>query len=361
MYGRVAFAQTEGQFVTSDDKPLLKTLLGQPTETVPFWLMRQAGRYLPEYRALRTKAGSFLDLCLTPEMAAEVTVQPLMRYGMDGAILFSDILIVPYGLGQPLTFKEGEGPKLDAVQSTKSLSLKGFQERVSPIYETVKRVRPMLPGHVTFLGFAGSPWTVASYMVEGGSSKDFEVIKRFALSDPDGFQALIDLVVEATVEYLVGQVDAGVDAVQLFDSWCGVLAEPEFDRWVIAPNQAIVTQFKARCPGVPVIAFPRGAGLSYARFAAAVGADALGLDTTVPLGAAQLLQKALPVQGNLDPITLLVGGDALDRSVTGILEALGPGPFIFNLGHGVVQQTPPEHVARVTELVRAYRKPAKAE
>jgi uroporphyrinogen decarboxylase len=346
--------------VTASHKPLLATLLGQPTTKVPFWLMRQAGRYLPEYRALRAKAGSFLDLCLNPEFAAEVTVQPIRRYGMDGAILFSDILIVPFGLGQKLEFKEGEGPKLNPITSASTLSMTGFHDRVEAVYETVKRVRPMLPGEVTFLGFAGSPWTVASYMIEGGSSRDFEIVKRFALSQPDAFQGIIDLVVEATVEYLVAQADAGVDAVQLFDSWCGVLDESEFDRWVIAPNQAIVSKFKARRPNIPVIAFPRGAALNYARFAATVGADAIGLDTTVPMSAAQLLQKTLPVQGNLDPITLLVGGDALDRAVMRILNALGPGPFIFNLGHGVVPPTPPEHVARVTELIRAYGKPAGA-
>lgn len=338
-------------------KPLLDTLTGRKASRLPFWLMRQAGRYLPEYRAVRADAGSFLDLCLAPDKAAEVTLQPIRRYHMDGAILFSDILIVPFGLGQDLAFREGEGPVLTPLRQVSDLdrlSPRQFHDRVGPVYETVRRVRAALPDDVTFLGFAGSPWTVASYMVEGRTSRDFEQIKRFAFGDPIGFQVLIDHVVHATTEYLVAQIDAGVEVVQLFDSWCGVLSDDAFDRWVIKPNKAIVDGVRAQRPGIPVIAFPRGAGLSYRRFVDEVKPDGLGLDTTVPMDAAVELQKTVPVQGNLDPIVLLTGGDALRTGVQRILSALGSGPFIFNLGHGVVPETPPEHVALVTELIRRH-------
>lgn len=338
-------------------KPLLAALCGQQTPTIPFWLMRQAGRYLPEYRELRKSAGSFLNLCLAPDQAARITLQPIERYGMDGAILFSDILIVPYGLGQSLAFKEGEGPVLEPIRDAAGLarlSDTGFHDRVAPVYETVRLVKAALPSAVTMLGFAGSPWTVASYMVEGGTSRDFDAVKRFAFTDPTGFQKLIDLVVETTISYLAAQIEAGAEAVQLFDSWCGVLAETEFDRWVIAPNKAIVTALNARFPHIPVIAFPRGAGLNYERFAKAVGPDALGLDTMVPLEAALKLQQICAVQGNLDPLALLAGGEAMDSAVRRLLDGLGRAPYVFNLGHGVMQETPPDHVARLTTLIRDH-------
>ncbi len=341
----------------NQSKPLLAALCGQKTATIPFWLMRQAGRYLPEYRELRKSAGSFLNLCLAPDQAARITLQPIERYGMDGAILFSDILIVPYGLGQSLAFKEGEGPVLEPIRDAAGLarlSAAGFHDRAAPVYETVRLVKAALPPGVTMLGFAGSPWTVASYMVEGGTSRDFDAVKRFAFTDPTGFQKLIDLVVDTTITYLAAQIDAGAEAVQLFDSWCGVLAETEFDRWVIAPNKAIVTALNQRFPHIPVIAFPRGAGLNYERFAKTVGPDALGLDTMVPLEAASKLQQICAVQGNLDPLALLAGGEAMDSAVRRLLDGLGQAPYVFNLGHGVMQETPPEHVARLTKLVREH-------
>jgi uroporphyrinogen decarboxylase len=345
------------RYFQKQSKPLLAALCGQETPTIPFWLMRQAGRYLPEYRELRKSAGSFLNLCLAPDQAARITLQPIERYGMDGAILFSDILIVPYGLGQSLAFKEGEGPVLEPIRDGAALarlSGPGFHDRAAPVYETVRLVKAALPAHVTLLGFAGSPWTVASYMVEGGTSRDFETVKRFAFTDPNGFQRLIDLVVATTIEYLAAQIEAGAEAVQLFDSWCGVLAETEFDRWVIAPNKAIVTALNQRFPHIPVIAFPRGAGLNYERFARAVGQDALGLDTMVPLDGASKLQEICTVQGNLDPLALLAGGEAMDGAVKRLLDGLGGAPYVFNLGHGVMQETPPEHVARLAKLIAGH-------
>lgn len=335
-------------------KPLLAALCGQSTPTIPFWLMRQAGRYLPEYRELRKSAGSFLNLCLAPEKAARITLQPIERYGMDGAILFSDILIVPYGLGQDLAFKEGEGPVLEPIRDALGiarLSKDGFQHRVGAVYETVRLVKSMLPAKVALIGFAGSPWTVATYMVEGGTSRDFETVKRFAMIDPSGFQTLIDLVVETTILYLAAQIDAGAEAIQLFDSWCGVLAEQQFDRWVIEPNKAIVAALNERYPHIPVIAFPRGAGLNYERFARSVGQDALGLDTMVPLDEARSLQEICAVQGNLDPLALLVGGQAMEDAAKRLLGGLGDAPYVFNLGHGVMQQTPIEHVAQLAEMI----------
>jgi uroporphyrinogen decarboxylase len=335
-------------------KPLLRALAGERVKPAPIWLMRQAGRYLPEYRALRAKAGSFLDLCFTPDHAAEITLQPIRRFGFDAAILFSDILVVPWALGQPLRFEEGRGPVLEPIvpETLNRLQRQGAVGRLSPVFETVGRVQKQLPPHTALIGFAGAPWTVASYMIEGGGSKDFLNAKRWALGDPDGFQRLIDLLVEVTIDYLSAQVEAGAEALQLFDSWAGVLSERELERWSLAPLTEIVAGVKARHPKVPVILFPRGAGLGYLRYAQASGADGLSLDTTVPLGFAAELQKAIAVQGNLDPAALVEGGRALEAGVDRILEALGHGPFIFNLGHGVVPETPPEHVAALIERVR---------
>ncbi len=339
-----------------EDKPLLRALAGETLERPPIWLMRQAGRYLPEYRALRATAGGFLDLCLTPTLAAEVTLQPIRRFAMDGAILFSDILIVPHGLTQPLSFREGEGPILEPIADAAALGrLKptGFRDRVAPIAETVRRVRADLPAVVTLIGFAGSPWTVATYMVEGGSSREFGRTKRWLYGDPDGFAALIAQLVETTVDYLCLQIEAGVEAVQLFDSWAGVLAQPAFQRWVVEPNAAIIAALRARHPDVPVILFPRGAGLNYTAVTA-IGAAGLGLDTVVPVDwAREILQPHVALQGNLDPQVLVTGGAALAREATRIRDALSGGPFIFNLGHGIVPETPPEHVAELVRLVRA--------
>ncbi|NNG05604.1 MAG: uroporphyrinogen decarboxylase [Inquilinus sp.] len=343
--------------MTSSGKPLLRALAGETLPRPPFWLMRQAGRYLPEYRALRAKAGSFLELCYTPALAAEVTLQPIRRFGMDGAILFSDILVVPHALGQELDYVEGEGPRLDPVCDRGALgrlSAAGVDTILAPVYETVARVRSALPPETALIGFAGAPWTVATYMVEGGGSKDFAAAKRFAYGDPDGFQGLVDLLVETTVLYLRRQIDAGAEAVKLFDSWAGVLPEAEFRRWVIAPTARIVAALKRSHPAVPVIGFPRGAGHLYEPYLADTGVDALGVDTALPLSVAKSLQRRRPVEGNLDPVALLVGGEALQRSALEILEALADGPFVFNLGHGVLQGTPPEHVAELAALIRGW-------
>jgi uroporphyrinogen decarboxylase len=335
-------------------KPLLRALAGERIAPAPIWLMRQAGRYLPEYRALRAKAGGFLDMCFTPEYAAEITLQPIRRFGFDAAILFSDILVIPWALGQPVRFEEGRGPVLEAIRpgALDGLRRQGAVERLAPVFETVRRVRAALPPHTALIGFAGAPWTVASYMIEGGGSKEFLNAKRWALGAPDSFQQLIDLLVESTIDYLSAQVEAGAEALQLFDSWAGVLSQPELERWSLVPLRRIVEEMKARHPNVPIILFPRGAGLGYARFAQECGADGLSLDTTMPLSFAAELQKKITVQGNLDPAALVTGGRALEEGVDRILEALGHGPFIFNLGHGVVPETPPEHVAALIECVR---------
>ena len=337
---------------------MLAALKGEACQSPPFWLMRQAGRYLPEYRELRAKAGSFLDLCYNPEFATEVTLQPIRRYGMDAAILFSDILVVPHALGQPLDYLEGEGPKLDPVRNAeamKRLSREKFHECLAPVYETVRLLSKALPPDVTLIGFAGSPWTVATYMVEGGGSKEFAHIKTWAYSDPVGFGALIDLLVEVTADYLIAQIDAGAEVVQLFDSWAGVLPVGAFRRYVIEPTRRIVALIKAKHPNTPVIGFPRGAGLLYEDYVSESGVDAVGLDTTVPpTWAARTLQPRLPVQGNLDPIMLVAGGDAQRKAVDEILEALAGRPFVFNLGHGITQQTPPEHVAQLSRQIKAW-------
>ena len=342
---------------TKPGKRMLCALKGERLDKPPFWLMRQAGRYLPEYREIRSQAGGFLDLCFSPKLACEVTLQPIRRYGMDAAILFSDILIVPYGLGQGVAFKEGEGPVLDPVRNASDLSrlsLDGFHERVAPVYETVTRVAEALPRETTLIGFAGSPWTVATYMAEGGGSKEFVAVKRWAYGDPEGFGQLIDLLVEATVSYLSRQVEAGAEVLQLFDSWAGALPEPGFRRWCIEPTIRIVAALKARHPDIPIIGFPRGAGTLYVPYATETGIDAVSLDTTVSVAwAAEALQSKLPVQGNLDPILLVAGGDALDREVERILSGFSGGAHIFNLGHGVTQTTPPETVERLAQRLRA--------
>lgn len=335
--------------------PLLDTLNGQTVSPPPVWLMRQAGRYLPEYREVRKQAGSFVDLCLNPELACEVTMQPIRRYGFDAAILFSDILIVPYGVGRRLEFQEGRGPVLDPIESRDEIpafDAEAFNARVGNVYETVARLRDALAPEVALIGFAGSPWTVASYMVEGGSSKDFAKLKTWAFARPVEFQALIDLLVDATVEYLDRQVAAGAQVVKLFDSWAGAAPETVFQRAVVAPTAEIVRRLKARHPDVKVIGFARGAGAMTRGYADATGIDGLALDSTVPLAMACALQADRPVQGNLDPMALVAGGDALKAETDRILEALSGGPFIFNLGHGIVPQTPPEHVTALLKQIR---------
>lgn len=339
----------------SPTKPLLRVLAGQTLPIPPIWLMRQAGRYLPEYRALRETVGGFLDLCLTPELAAEVTLQPLRRFSLDAAILFSDILIVPYALGQPLEYREGEGPVLEPVRSSATITARSdadFRDRIAPVWRTVERVKARLPGDATLIGFAGAPWTVAAYMVEGHTSRDFTATKSWAFSDPAGFGALIDRLVETTIIYLDGQVRAGAEALQLFDSWAGILPEAAFRQWVIEPTKKIVAALKQAHPAVPIIGFPRGAGLMYQAYFSETGVDALSIDQMMPLDIArQTLQPIGALQGNLDPLLLIVGGEPMAAATRGILRTLGTGPLIFNLGHGVTPATPPDHVQALIELV----------
>ena len=336
-------------------KPLLRALNGEVMPSPSWWLMRQAGRYLPEYRAVRSKAQDFIELCLTPSLAAEITLQPIRRYGMDGAILFSDILMLPYALGQKLAFREGEGPVLEPIRDAAGVRLlkpAKAAEHLAPIRETIDRVRSALDPKTTLLGFAGAPWTVATYMVEGGASRDFRWVKGWAYRDPSGFGVLIDLLTEGTIEMLAGQIEAGVEVVQLFDSWAGILPGSEFERWVIEPSKRIVSTLKTRYPDCPIIGFPRGAGVLYQRYARASGVDAVSLDTTVPPDyAAAQLQTFAVIQGNLDPVLLMTGGEALAAAVAMLRRALGDGPWVFNLGHGVLPQTPPEHVTLLARLL----------
>ncbi len=337
------------------DRPLLAVLRGERRNPPPVWLMRQAGRYLPEYRALRAEKGGFLELCYDPETAAEVTLQPIRRFGFDGAILFSDILVIPHALGQDLSFTAGEGPRLAPPLKDSTLeSLVKAPQRLSPVYETVRRVAAALPPQTSFLGFAGAPWTVATYMVAGEGSRDHAEARAMAYRDPVAFGAIIDAIVEATIAYLGGQIEAGVHAVQIFDSWAGSLAPAEFERWVIAPTVRIVEALHARYPAVPVIGFPKGAGGRLPAYAREVGADAIGLDETVdPVWADEVLPDGLPVQGNLDPLALLAGGAALEEGVSRVRRAFAERPHVFNLGHGILPQVPIAHVERLLELVRA--------
>ncbi|MCW3797736.1 uroporphyrinogen decarboxylase [Sphingomonas sp. BN140010] len=335
------------------DKPLLAVLRGERRDPSPAWMMRQAGRYLPEYRALRADKGGFLDLVYDPACAAEITLQPLRRFALDGAILFSDILIVPFALGQNLTFVAGEGPRLSPPLKGAALEdLQPHLGRLEPIYETVRQVKAALAPQTTFLGFAGAPWTVATYMVAGEGSREQADARLLAYQDPGRFAAIIDAIEETTLIYLIGQADAGVDAVQIFDSWSGSLAPAEFERWVIAPTARLVARLKAKRPGLPVIGFPKGAGGKLAAYARETGVDALGLDETVDAAWAHAsLPPGLPVQGNLDPLALITGGEALETAVARIRSALHDRPHVFNLGHGIQQTTPIAHVERLMELL----------
>jgi uroporphyrinogen decarboxylase len=336
------------------DKALLAVLRSERRTPAPVWLMRQAGRYLPEYRALRAEKGGFLELCYDPDAAAEVTLQPIRRFGFDGAILFSDILVIPHALGQQLWFEAGEGPRLAPALVDSSLAaLAAAPERLDPIYATVRRVAAALPPTTTFLGFAGSPWTVATYMVAGQGSKDQGAARQLAYADPAAFDAIITAIVDLTVAYLSGQIVAGVDAVQLFESWAGSLAPAQFERWVIAPNAEIVRRLKDKHPATPIIGFPKGAGGKLAAYARETGVDALGLDETVdPVWASRILPSGLPVQGNLDPLALLTGGAALYQAVDRIIAAFAERPHIFNLGHGITPDVPVAHVEALLRRVR---------
>lgn len=338
--------------------PLLRTLKGENLSRRPIWLMRQAGRYLPEYRSLRAEKGGFLKLVYDAEAAAEITVQPLRRFGFDGAILFSDILIVPYAMGQDLTFLAGEGPHLSPRLLDSHLdALRAVPQRLAPIYDTVARVKAQLGPDRTMLGFAGSPWTVATYMVNGEGSKDQHETRALAYRDPGAFAAIIDAITEVTIDYLAGQIAAGAEAVQLFDSWAGTLAPDQFERWVIEPNRQIAAAIRKRFPGVPVIGFPKGAGEKLPAYAAGTAVDAVGVDETIdPVWAAKALPAGLPVQGNLDPLLLLAGGEALERRARHILDCFADRPHVFNLGHGIGQFTPIEHVERLLAVVRGWER-----
>lgn len=337
---------------------LLQALSGHAIARPPFWFMRQAGRYLPEYREVRAQAGSFLDLCYNPELAVRVTLQPIERFRPDAAILFSDILVIPHALGQSLRFEEGRGPLLDAVRSREGLAgLSGakFETTLAPVLETVAGVRAALPEDVALIGFAGAPWTVATYMVEGGTSRDFATVKSWALRDPEAFGDLLDMLVSSTADYLCAQIAAGAQAVQLFDTWAGAVPAGAFERLVIDPTRRIVEAVRKSHPHTPVIGFARGVGVRTMDYAEQTGLDAVGLDSAYPASeAARTLQPRLPVQGNLDPAYLHVGGEAMASAAQDILDALGYGPFVFNLGHGVQVGTPPEHVEALAEQVRNW-------
>jgi uroporphyrinogen decarboxylase len=338
------------------DKPLLRVLAGSHEAAPPIWLMRQAGRYLPEYRAIRAKAAGFLELCFDANQAAEITLQPIRRFGFDAAILFSDILVVPHALGQRVTFIEGEGPQLDALgdpSALKALRTEIDHARLEPVYEAIAAVKRALPPRVALLGFCGAPWTVATYMIAGCGTNDQRPARLFAYEHGDAFAKLIDILVEASTDYLIRQFGAGVDAVQIFDTWAGVLPGAEFRRWCIEPCSRIVAGVRKAVPGAKIIGFPRGAASELEGYLDGVAVDAVGLDWTVELGFARdRVQPRRPVQGNLDPFALLAGGAALDRSIDAILEALSDGPFIFNLGHGVLPETPIAHVERLVARVR---------
>jgi uroporphyrinogen decarboxylase len=335
---------------------LLETLRGTKADLAPMWLMRQAGRYLPEYRELRAEKGGFLALVYDSKAAAEITLQPIRRFGFDGAILFSDILIVPHAMGQGLEFLAGEGPKLSPALVDAALAdFEGHPERYDAIYETVRLCRLELSDDVTMLGFAGSPWTVATYMVAGEGSRDQHVTREMAYKDPSAFQAIIDAIVDQSIGYLRGQIDAGAEAVQLFDSWAGSLAPDEFERWVIAPNAAITAALKETHPDTTVIGFPKGAGAKLVDYAKQTGVDAIGLDETIdPLWANAELPSGMPVQGNLDPLMLMAGGDRLTDRAKFILDSFADRPHVFNLGHGIGQFTPIEHVEALIEAVRNH-------
>ncbi|MCZ7642081.1 MAG: uroporphyrinogen decarboxylase [Pseudorhodoplanes sp.] len=338
------------------NKSLLRVLHGERRTIPPVWLMRQAGRYLPEYRATREQAGGFLDLCFSPKLAAEVTLQPIRRFGFDGAILFSDILVVPHALGRKVRFEVGEGPKLEPIgtpQTVASLPAEIDHDLLAPVYETIALVKGMLPPDVTFLGFCGAPWTVATYMIAGEGTPDQAPARLFAYRHPDAFERLIECLVQASIEYLARQLRAGVDAVQIFDTWAGILPPEEFRRWCIAPTEKIVRGVRAQVPDAKIIGFPRSAGSMLPHYADAVAVDAVGLDWMIERRfAKEQVQRRKPVQGNLDPLALLAGGAALDAGIEAVLEAFGDGPFIFNLGHGILPETPVAHVEHLLKRIR---------
>lgn len=342
--------------MSTPNRKVLDVLNGKTVTPPPIWLMRQAGRYLPEYRETRQKAGSFLDLCYSPEFATEVTLQPIRRYGFDAAILFSDILVIPDALHRNVTFTEGHGPQMDPIDADGigHLSAHGVMDHLKPVIETVARLRKELPTETTLLGFCGAPWTVATYMIAGHGTPDQAPARLFAYRHPEAFARLLDFLADVSADYLVAQIDAGADAVQIFDSWAGVLGEAEFEAFAVRPVRRIIDSVKSRRPEAKVIAFAKGAGILLKHYRQGTRADAIGLDWSVPLSFAVELQKDGPVQGNLDPMRVVAGGAALRDGIDAILQALGHGPLIFNLGHGITPQADPQHVTDLVAQVRSF-------
>ena len=340
--------------MSAKTRKIVEVLNGKTISPPPLWLMRQAGRYLPEYRATRAAAGSFLDLCYSPELATEVTLQPIRRYAFDAAILFSDILVIPDALDRNVRFEEGHGPGLDPIDADGILALKadGVQDHLRPVIEAVGRIRQALPEETALLGFCGAPWTVATYMIAGHGTPDQAPARLFAYREREAVMRLLDMLADLSAVYLVAKIDAGADAVQIFDSWAGVLGEAEFSDFAIRPVRRIIDSVKARRSEAKIIAFAKGAGVLLKTYRQQTRADAIGLDWSVPLSFAAELQKDGPVQGNLDPMRVVAGGKALDEGIDAILQALGHGPLIFNLGHGITPQADPENVARLVARVR---------
>ncbi|MDE1900642.1 MAG: uroporphyrinogen decarboxylase [Alphaproteobacteria bacterium] len=336
-------------------KPLLDVLRGEVPERLPIWLMRQAGRYLPEYRDLRAKSKNFLNMCLTPALATEITMQPIRRFGMDGAILFADILLIPMALGLSLDFREGEGPVLQRVASRDDLmGLTYNPDKVLPVFETVRRVKNTMPEKTALIGFCGAPWTVACYMIDGNSKNDFTAAKEWVREKPQDLDALIAILIDASEKYLSAQIEAGAEAVQIFDSWAGLISGDDFTRFIIGPTRELVSRIKKNYPDIPIIGFPREAGDDYEPYIRQTGVDALSIDTKVDIQwAKRQLQPVKPLQGNLDPDLLVRGGEDMKNAARHIISTLGP-RHIFNLGHGVVPQTPPEHVAELVSIIRNF-------
>lgn len=343
--------------MTRPSRKILEVLDGKTVSPPPIWLMRQAGRYLPEYREVRAQAGGFLDLCYTPDFAVEVTLQPIRRYGFDAAILFSDILVIPDALKRNVRFVQGEGPRMDPIDPAGIAGLRadGVLEHLAPVFDTVGRLRSELPDETTLLGFCGAPWTVATYMIAGHGTPDQAPARLFAYRYPEAFRRLLDMLAEISAEYLVRQIDAGADAVQIFDSWAGVLGEEEFEAFAAKPVARMIDLVRSQRPQARIIAFAKGAGLHLKTYRQKTKADAIGLDWSVPLSFAADLQKEGPVQGNLDPMRVVAGGQSLDEGVDAILDRLGQGPLIFNLGHGITPEADPAHVSRLVNRVRGAR------
>lgn len=340
------------------DMNFIKTLNGEKTKTLPVWFMRQAGRYLPEYLETRKQAGDFLSLCYTPDLASEVTLQPIRRFDFDAAIIFSDILVVPHALGQNVWFEAGEGPRLDAIKTVNDLpefNKDKFLSHLEPVFEALRLTRKSLSPEKALIGFAGSPWTLACYMVNGQGSRDYQNVRSYALQHPEIFQDIIDLLVDSISLYLIEKVKSGANALQLFDSWCGVLSVEEFDRWVIQPTARIVQNIRAVYPNIPVIGFPRLAGHLYQNYVDQTGIQGVSVDSSIPLSEIQKLQNKVCVQGNIDPLLLLKGGQDMVDQALKICDALSDKPFIFNLAHGIIKETNPDHVALLVETVRNYK------